>query len=110
MGKEITIVIYKPSTQNTEEYVIIVNPEEYKKYKDGAFDVFHSSTGHQGKLGKASKQQLESTFGTSRDDEVVKQILEKGTAKSGSGFASNFGDTNIARGSGDISSRGGPGR
>ncbi|KAG9075699.1 hypothetical protein FS749_012608, partial [Ceratobasidium sp. UAMH 11750] len=28
MGKEITIVIYKPSTQNTEEYVIVVNPEE----------------------------------------------------------------------------------
>ncbi|KAG8714260.1 hypothetical protein FRC08_012159 [Ceratobasidium sp. 394] len=118
MGKEITIVIYKPSTQNTEEYVIVVNPEEYKKYKDGghsvapalivdSFDVFHSSTGHTGKLGKASKQQLESTFGTSRDDEVVKQILDKGVSKSSASFASNFGDVNLARGSGDLSARGG---
>lgn len=30
MGKEITIVIYKPSTQSTEEYVIIVNPVEVR--------------------------------------------------------------------------------
>ncbi|KAG8740278.1 hypothetical protein FRC10_004533 [Ceratobasidium sp. 414] len=107
MAKEITIVIYKPSTQSTEEFVIIVDPAEYKKYKDGAFDVFHSSTGHTGKLGKASKQQLDSTFGTTRDDEVVKLILEKGAAKTSASFASNFGDVNLARGSGDLSSRGG---
>ncbi|KAG9101362.1 hypothetical protein FRC06_003125 [Ceratobasidium sp. 370] len=106
MAKEATIVIYKPSTQTTEEFVVIVDPVEHKKYKDGAFDVFHSSTGHTGKLGKASKQQLESTFGTSRGEEAIKQILDKGVAKTVEGFASKFGDTNLARGSGDLSSRG----
>jgi hypothetical protein len=30
MVNEITIVIYKPSTQSTEEFVIIVNPVEVR--------------------------------------------------------------------------------
>lgn len=46
-----------------------------------AFDVFHSVQGNQGKLGKASKQQLDNTFGTSRDDDVVKFMLENGTVQ-----------------------------
>ncbi|CAE6394936.1 unnamed protein product [Rhizoctonia solani] len=113
MGKETTIAIYKPSTQTTEEFMIVVNPVEYKKYKDGdtsvalalivdSFDVFHSSTGHTGQWGKASKQQLEGVFGTSRDDDVVKQILDKGISKTGSGFASKTGDTNMSQGSGEV--------
>ena len=55
-----------------------------------AFDVFHSGQGHQGKLGKASKQQLETIFGTSRDDDVIKFILEKGNIQ-GSGEISSSG-------------------
>ncbi|GAB1519852.1 hypothetical protein RhiTH_002923 [Rhizoctonia solani] len=94
MGKDVTIVTYKPDTQSTEEYMIVVNPDEYKKYKDGAFDVFHSSTGHTGQWGKASKQQLEGTFGTSKEDDVVGQILNKGVSKTGSGFASKTGNKN----------------
>lgn len=35
--------------------------------------------GNQGVQDAASKAQLESEFGTSKDEEVVKQILEKGT-------------------------------
>lgn len=35
--------------------------------------------GNQGVQDTASKAQLESEFGTSKDEEVVKQILEKGT-------------------------------
>lgn len=35
--------------------------------------------GNQGVLDAASKASLESEFGTSKDEEVVKQILEKGT-------------------------------
>lgn len=35
--------------------------------------------GNQGILDGASKGALESEFGTSNDDEVVKQILEKGS-------------------------------
>ncbi|CAE6439850.1 hypothetical protein LNV47_25020 [Paucibacter sp. DJ4R-1] len=113
MGKEVTICIYKPSTQSTEEYMIVVNPEEYKKYKDGdtsvalalivdSFNVFHSSTGHTGQWGKASKQQLESVFNTKHEEEAVKQILDKGVSKTGQGFASKVGDTNLARGSGAV--------
>ncbi|CAE6417732.1 unnamed protein product [Rhizoctonia solani] len=116
MGKDVTIVIYKPDTQSTEEYMIVVNPEEYKKYKDGdtsvasalivdSFDVFHSSTGHTGQWGKASKQQLEGTFGTSKEDDVVGQILNKGVSKTGSGFASKTGnknDKNLSQGSGEV--------
>ncbi|KAJ1308901.1 hypothetical protein OPQ81_004587 [Rhizoctonia solani] len=113
MTKEVTIVIYKPSTQNTEEYMIVVNPEEYKKYKDGdtsvalalivdSFAVFHSSTGHTGQWGKASKQQLEGVFSTAREEEVVKQILDKGVSKTGKGFGLKPGDTNLSQGSGEV--------
>lgn len=35
--------------------------------------------GNTGILDGASKAQLESEFGTSKDDDVVKQILEKGS-------------------------------
>ena len=35
--------------------------------------------GSQGVLDTASKGQLEDEFGTSRDEDVVQQILEKGT-------------------------------
>lgn len=34
--------------------------------------------GNQGELNRASKGQLEGEFGTSRDDDVVQQILEHG--------------------------------
>ncbi|KAF8709529.1 MutL C terminal dimerization domain, partial [Rhizoctonia solani] len=111
--RDVTIVTYKPDTQSTEEYMIVVNPDEYKKYKDGdqlitdkfissvalalvvdSFTIFHSSTGHTGQWGEASKQQLEGTFGTSKEDDVVGQILNKGVSKTGSGFASKTGNKN----------------
>ncbi|KAL5636699.1 hypothetical protein ACGC1H_000608 [Rhizoctonia solani] len=112
MAKEVTIVIYKPSTQSTEEYMIVVNPEEYKKYKDGgesvalalvvdSFDVFHSSTGHTGHWGKASNQQLEEAFESTKLEDAVKQILDKGVSKSGHGFGSKIGDPNLSRGGKD---------
>jgi Shwachman-Bodian-Diamond syndrome (SBDS) protein len=63
-----------------------------------AFDVFHSVQGNQGKLGKASKQQLENTFGTSRDDDVVKFMLEKGNVHGASSeIGSNGGITDKSR-------------
>ena len=40
--------------------------------------MFHSATGAQGKLGRPSKQQLDSVFGTHTDTDVVTAILEKG--------------------------------
>ncbi|KAL0067683.1 ATPase [Marasmius tenuissimus] len=106
MTRTLTKVSYKPDSQSTEEYMIIVNPEEYNKWKDGAFQIFHTTQGTQGILGHASKQQLENTFGTSKDIDVVQQILEKGKSQTGTINTSNFGTTNAAKGSAVIDSRG----
>lgn len=62
-----------------------------------AFDVFHSVQGNQGKLGKASKQQLENTFGTSRDDDVVKFMLENGDVQGNIGISGTGGDARWAQ-------------
>jgi ribosome maturation protein Sdo1 len=44
-----------------------------------SFDVFVTGKhGAQGRLNRASKSSLENEFGSSNDDDVVKQILEKG--------------------------------
>ncbi|KAL0949230.1 hypothetical protein HGRIS_009309 [Hohenbuehelia grisea] len=117
MAKSTTQVIYKPDPQATEEFLVIVNPEEFKKWKDGdttiplsqvvdSFQVFHSTTGHQGLLGQPSKQQLETVFETSKDDEVVKIILEKGKVQNAESIHSTFSTTNAGRGSIGVDSRG----
>ena len=62
-----------------------------------AFEVFHSNQGSQGRLGRPSKQQLETVFGTSNEDEVVKQILEKGELKAGEGFSKELSGMNPSR-------------
>ncbi|KIJ37396.1 hypothetical protein M422DRAFT_33732, partial [Sphaerobolus stellatus SS14] len=77
--------------------MISVDAEEFKKWKDGdssialarivdSFDVLHSDQGNQGLLGKASNQQLENVFGTKKDDEVIKFMLEKGTLQNYDGI------------------------
>ncbi|KIP12798.1 hypothetical protein PHLGIDRAFT_123868 [Phlebiopsis gigantea 11061_1 CR5-6] len=117
MVKALTKVVYKPSTQSTDEFTIIVNHEEFKRWKDGgdtiplvevvdSFTVFFSNQGTQGILGQASKQQLENVFGTTRDDEVVRQVLEKGALQAGEGIKGNFGSTNVTMGSLSVDSRG----
>ncbi|KAJ8597376.1 DUF1960-domain-containing protein [Rhizopogon salebrosus TDB-379] len=113
MTKAVTKVVYKPDTQSTDEYTVIVNPVEYKKWKDGgkhrtipladvvdSFKVFHSNQGAQGILGTPSKQQLETVFNTSKDTDVVTAILEKGKEQSGNGYNSGPGvaGTNVTRG------------
>lgn len=64
-----------------------------------AFEIFHSSQGSQGYLGRPSKQQLENIFGTSKDVDVVQIMLEKGKEQTGEGFhsAGRF-SLNAARG------------
>ncbi|KAJ7572554.1 ribosome maturation protein [Mycena floridula] len=110
MTKSLTKVIYKPDSQSTEEYTIIVNPEEYKKWKDGdttipiaevvdSFAVFVSSQGSQGILGAPSKQQLDTTFGTHNDVAVAEKMLQLGKAQSGDGITSSGGTSNVTRGS-----------
>lgn len=63
-----------------------------------AFEVFHSSQGSQGILGKASKQQLENTFGTSKDIDVAEQLLKQGSLKSGDDFSDDHLLKNLAKG------------
>jgi ribosome maturation protein Sdo1 len=117
MTKSLTKVVYKPDTQSTDEFIVIVNPAEFKKWKAGdrtiplaevvdSFKVFYSNQGAQGILGTPSKQQLDTIFGTTKDVDVMTQILEKGKDQAGNGFTSGMTATNVARGSFSIDSKG----
>ena len=70
--------------------------------------MFWSSQGAQGLLGRPSNQQLENVFGTSKDVDVVKIILEKGKEESGKGIRQGGGvaATNLAKGSFSVDTRG----
>ncbi|KAG6850893.1 hypothetical protein H0H93_006719 [Arthromyces matolae] len=99
MSKPLTKVIYKPDHTSSTEYTVIVNPDEFKKWKSGAFDVFASTQGRQGYLGQPSKQQLENDFESSKEDEVVKIILDKGKEQASERIGSpNSVSKNISRG------------
>jgi len=117
MGKSVHKVIYKPNTQSTEEYIVIVDPTEYNKWKEGdtsiglalvvdSFDIFHSTQGNQGKLGRASKQQLETIFGDVDETEMLKVILEKGSLQASGGISSGGASLNDSRGGANIDTRG----
>jgi ribosome maturation protein Sdo1 len=62
-----------------------------------AYDVFFSSQGNQGTLGKASKQQLENTFGTSRDDDIAVFMLKNGVMQHAERIGEKTGNTNRTR-------------
>lgn len=64
------------------------------------FKIF-TTHGHglQGIMDTASKGQLEEHFGTSKEEEVIKEILEKGVVQE-SEVKERHGDTNMSRGSG----------
>ncbi|KAI0775386.1 DUF1960-domain-containing protein [Irpex lacteus] len=118
MVKSLTKVVYKPSTQSTDEFTVVVNPEEFKKWKEGgetipladvvdSFQIFFSNQGAQGILGKPSNQQLENVFGSHKDTDVVEQILKKGVAQAADGIkSSSFGATNAGIGSVSVDTRG----
>ncbi|EJU06344.1 FYSH domain-containing protein [Dacryopinax primogenitus] len=103
MAKSVSVLVYKPDSQSTDEMIMIVSdPVAYKKWKDGdhtiplvevldSFSVYHSGQGSQGNLGKASKQQLETIFETSNEDAIALIMLEKGTLKA----SENFGDPSV---------------
>lgn len=118
MGKSLTKVVYKPDNNSTEVFLIIVNPVEYKKWKEGdttiplvevvdSFEVLHSSQGAQGLLGRPSKQELDNTFGTHVDTEVVTYILRNGKEEAGEGLSGKWGSKNDTHGSAFLDSRGG---
>jgi len=116
MGKQLHRVVYKPDSQSTDEFLVIVDHTEYQRWKEDksvalalvvdSFDVFHSGQGSQGKLMRPSKQQLDAIFGTTKEDQVVEQILSKGELKAGEGFGKEFTDYNPTRGGNSIDTRG----
>jgi len=73
-----------------DDFVVIVeSADAVRKWRDdkttplvdvvNAFDVFCTHKhGAQGQLDRASKALLENEFGSSKDDDVVQKILEKG--------------------------------
>ncbi|KAH9948428.1 DUF1960-domain-containing protein [Amylocystis lapponica] len=111
MTKALTKVIYKPDSQSTDEFIVFINPAEYKRWKEGgqtipltevvdSFQVFFSNQGAQGILGQASRQQLDSVFGSHKDDEVVAQVLQKGRVEAGNSISTNApAATNLTKGS-----------
>ncbi|KAF8076668.1 DUF1960-domain-containing protein [Lyophyllum atratum] len=106
MPKALTKVVYKPDQASTDEYTLIVNPDEYKRWKAGevvdSFNVFHSNQGHQGLLGTPSKQQLDTHFDTHNETEVVKIVLGKGEMKASDRIESGTAQMNPARGRGGV--------
>ena len=69
--------------------------------------MFWSNQGAQGLLGRPSNQQLENVFGSSKDVDVVQQILTKGKEESGKGIKSGtLGMTNLAKGSFAVDTKG----
>ncbi|KAK6078131.1 shwachman-Bodian-Diamond syndrome protein [Seiridium cupressi] len=74
-----------------DDFIIFIDDvSDFKKWQSdksvplahfiSAFKVFVThSQGTQGQFDGASKSTLENEFGTSNDEEVIKQILEKGT-------------------------------
>ncbi|KPV78622.1 uncharacterized protein RHOBADRAFT_41166 [Rhodotorula graminis WP1] len=94
--------VYKPDSQSTDEWIIIVGDvAAAEKWKGGdryvspssssiplvdivdSFDVFHTGQGSQGILARPSKQELDAVFETTKEDEIVEIILTKGQIKSG---------------------------
>ncbi|KZW04183.1 DUF1960-domain-containing protein [Exidia glandulosa HHB12029] len=119
MVKALHRVIYKPDSTSTDEYMVVVEQDEYKRWLEGrsvalamvvdSFEVFHSGQGSQGRWGRPSKQQLETIFGSSKEDDVVKLILEKGELKAGDSFQKELPGLNNSRGGASIDTRGSAG-
>ncbi|GAA5866210.1 hypothetical protein JCM3774_004118 [Rhodotorula dairenensis] len=85
--------VYKPDSTSTDEFIVIIGDvAAAEKWRGGdrsiplvtvvdSFDVFHTGQGSQGVLGRPSKQDLENVFGTTNEDDIIQQVLTKGTIK-----------------------------
>ncbi|WFD31937.1 hypothetical protein MSPP1_002979 [Malassezia sp. CBS 17886] len=94
MSNTVVKVNYKPDPMATDEYSVIINPDEYEKWRNGdrtipladvvdLFNIFHTDQGNQGLLRRASKQQLEAVFGTQNEDEAIEKLLQIGYVQPG---------------------------
>ncbi|OSX59397.1 hypothetical protein POSPLADRAFT_1041011 [Postia placenta MAD-698-R-SB12] len=117
MVRALTKVVYKPDSQSTDEFTVIVNPAEFKKWKEGgttialtevvdSFQVFFSNQGAQGILGTPSKQQLENVFGSSKDVDVIERILKQGQEQAGKGVTAGTTGLNVGKSNSVIDTRG----
>ncbi|KAJ9110700.1 hypothetical protein QFC19_001529 [Naganishia cerealis] len=84
MGKEINIVVLKPVPQSTKEYMVIINPDEYKKWKGGDKTIplvqvvdgmllFSSETGSQGRWLTPAAGEIAADFDNYNADGSVKE-------------------------------------
>ncbi|KAJ1021007.1 hypothetical protein NDA13_005635 [Ustilago tritici] len=112
-------VVFKPDSQSTDEFMVIVNGEEFKKWIAGdktiplaevvdSFDVFHTGTGAQGIMGRPSKQLLDTVFDTHKDVDVVTHILERGQLQTAS-HKEAYSTTNDAKQPQNVTSHGSAG-
>ncbi|KXN92306.1 SDO1-like protein C21C3.19 [Leucoagaricus sp. SymC.cos] len=125
MPKHLTLVVYKPDSQSTDEYMVYVDPVQYGKWKDGgytiplvdvvdSYSVYHTGQGTQGLQMRPSKQQLDTIFGTHKDTDVVEFILKNGRTQHGdldpnvyiNSSGKGMPALNASRGSGVIDNRG----
>ncbi|KAL9713121.1 hypothetical protein Ac2012v2_004362 [Leucoagaricus gongylophorus] len=122
MPKHLTLIAYKPDSQSTDQFMVYVDPIQYRKWKDGdtsiplvdvveSFNVYHTGQGVQGLQKTPSKQQLDTIFGTHSEVDVVEFILKNGKPhgdiepnvnSSGKGVPA----LNVSRGSGVVDNRG----
>ncbi|WFD03705.1 peroxisome-assembly ATPase [Malassezia obtusa] len=90
---QLSEVVYKPDPHSTDEFIVIVNPDQYTSWRHGntsipladvveSFHVYHSGQGTQGLLGQVSKQQLDSVFGSHKDDAII-AVLQNGHLQHG---------------------------
>ena len=71
-----------------------------------AFDVFVSTQGKQGHLGRASNQQLETVFGSSKDYDVAEKLLKEGSMQSSESLQDDKILKNLAHGGYQMDTRG----
>lgn len=119
MGKSVAKVVYKPDPNASDVFLVVVDPVEFKKWRDGdktiplvdvvdAFEILSSNQGPQGLLRRPSKQELDNVFGTHDDVDVIKHILEKGKEEAAESLASGkYGSKNDSKGTAFLDSRGG---
>jgi len=117
MVKNTSRVVYKPDHEKADEFIVIINPPEYKKWKEGdtsiplaevldSFEIFLSTQGSQGILGRPSKQQLDNYFGTSDDIKIITTILQKGREHASDGIRGGHNGINLSRGSVSLDTKG----
>ncbi|KAM0341019.1 hypothetical protein ACHAPU_010251 [Fusarium lateritium] len=96
--------------KGSDDFIVFIDDTEtYQKWKTdksvplahfiSSFKIFIThGQGAQGNLDAASKAELENEFGTSVDDDVIKQILEKGVTQT-TEFPERQGNKNDNKGS-----------